>query len=406
MEQDKLMTLLETAEIISREELLKKLEKSKETGQPLKVKLGLDPSAPDIHLGHTVPLRIMRAFQDLNHEVYLIIGDFTGRIGDPSEKAETRQQLTQDEVLANARTYEEQFSKILNPDKTNLVFNSSWFNEWQTEDFLQLATRYTVARMLERDDFARRYREGRPITILEFFYPLLQGYDSVAIKADIELGGMDQKFNLLVGRQLQREYGQTPQVLIMSPLLEGTDGVQKMSKSLGNYIGINEAPGQIYGKTMSIDDELLVRYFKLTTDFKPRELEKIIKEIEEGKIHPMEAKKLLARHLVAMYHGDEAAQAAEKEFENVFSRGELPSQMPEKTVQAEWLDESGEIDLISLLYKLELVESRSWGRRMLKQGAVYIDGERVKDQDTRICPKPSMIIRVGKRRFARLSVTQ
>jgi len=391
-----------THEIIGEEELVEKLKKADSGGEPLKVKLGLDPTAPDIHIGHTVPLRKMREFQDLGHEAYLIIGDFTGRIGDPSQKSETRKQLTTEEVMENARTYQEQFRKILDPEKTHLVFNSDWFSKWNPEDFLTLASKYTVARMLERDDFEKRYKEGKPISILEFFYPLLQGYDSIAIKADVELGGTDQKFNLLVGRHLQKEYGQSPQALIMTPLLEGTDGVQKMSKSLNNYIGINESPGEIYGKTMSISDSLLESYITLTTDLKGEALEKYLGDLKKNIISPLEAKKFLARRLVEMYHDKESALKAETEFTKVFSRGNLPEEIPEKKIQDSWLDEGGMVRLISLLSTLKMVGSNSEGRRMVKQGGVYINEDRVEDPNLEIQPHSGMIIRVGKRKFLRL----
>ncbi len=391
-----------THEIIGEEDLIEKLKKADNGGLPLRVKLGLDPTAPDIHLGHTVALKKMREFQDLGHEAYLIIGDFTGRIGDPSQKSETRKQLTSEEVMENARTYQEQFGKILDPEKTHLVFNSEWFSKWAPEDFLTLASKYTVARMLERDDFEKRYREGKPISILEFFYPLLQGYDSIAIKADVELGGTDQKFNLLVGRQLQKEYGQTPQALVMTPLLEGTDGVQKMSKSLNNYIGINESPREIYGKTMSISDDLLESYITLTTDLSGEELDRVISELKNNKLNPLEAKKFLARRLVEIYHDRGAAQEAEQEFTRVFSRGSLPEDIPEKPIENEWLDEEGKINLVQLLSRLEMVSSNSEGRRLTKQGGVYIDGERAQDPNLVVKPKKGMIIRVGKRKFTRL----
>ncbi len=401
--QDSLRILKQgTNEIIGEEDLVEKLKRADSGGPPLRVKLGLDPTAPDIHIGHTVPLRKMREFQDLGHEAYLIIGDFTGRIGDPSQKSETRKQLTTEEVMQNARTYQEQFRKILDPEKTHLVFNSDWFSKWTPEEFLTLSSKYTVARMLERDDFEKRYREGKPISILEFFYPLLQGYDSIAIEADVELGGTDQKFNLLVGRQLQKEYGQRPQALIMTPLLEGTDGVQKMSKSLNNYIGINEPPGEIYGKTMSISDDLLKSYITLTTDLRGKELDKYLADLENNKINPLEAKKFLARRLVEMYYDREAALKAEQEFTKVFSRGNLPEDMPEKEIEGDWLDENGQIRLVHILSQLEMVNSNSEGRRLVKQGGVYIDEERVEDPNQKIKPRSGMIIRVGKRKFSRL----
>ncbi|MCF8001157.1 MAG: tyrosine--tRNA ligase, partial [Halanaerobiales bacterium] len=305
------------SDLISEEDLKEKLIEAQKEDRPLRVKLGLDPTAPDIHLGHTVVLKKLKQFQDLGHEVYLIIGDFTGRIGDPSGKSKTRKQLSEAEVKENARTYEEQFTKILDEDKTKLVFNSSWLGEMDFEDVINLSSKYTVARMLERDDFHNRYQENKPIGIHEFFYPLMQGYDSVAIEADVELGGTDQRFNLLVGRNLQKEYGQESQVLVMMPLLEGLDGTEKMSKSLGNYIGIEDKPADMYGKVMSIPDDLIVRYFELVTNTDVKEVEKIKEAIEEKNENPMEYKNQLARTIVKEYHGEEGAKKAEKEFESV-----------------------------------------------------------------------------------------
>ena len=318
-----------THEIITEEELIKKLEKSIRTAKPLKVKLGLDPSAPDIHLGHTVVLQKMRQFQQLGHEVIIIIGDFTGRIGDPTGKSETRKQLKEEEVQANAQTYQEQIFKILDPEKTRVVFNSSWLASLNFQSVIELAAKYTVARMLEREDFAKRYHENLPIGIHEFFYPLMQGYDSVHLQADIELGGTDQKFNLLMGRTLQKEYGQEPQIALMMPILEGLDGVQKMSKSLGNYIGIDEKPEEMYGKIMSIGDDLMMRYFELVTPVSLEEISEINKGLDQGTLHPRDVKMRLAREIVALYHGNEAAREAEAEFQRIFQQGRLPSDIPE-----------------------------------------------------------------------------
>lgn len=390
-----------TEEIINEEELKKKLQQSAQNNKPLKVKLGLDPTAPDIHIGHTVQLRKLRDFQDLGHEVILIIGDFTGRVGDPSGKSETRKQLTEQEVMANAKTYEAQFTKVLDPQKTKLVFNSKWFMSWRAEDFLKLTSSCTVARMLERDDFESRYRAGKPISILEFMYPLLQGYDSVAIEADVELGGTDQKFNLLLGRQMQKEYNQEPQILVISPLLEGTDGVNKMSKSLNNYIGINEHPNQIFGKTMSIADNLIIRYMRLATDLAPDDIDSWEQGLSQGTFHPMEAKKVLARRLVSMYYDQERALAAEQEFTKVFSNKDLPQEIAEESIAPEWL-ENDEIKLLVLLQKFNLIDSKSEGRRLIEQGGVYLDGERIKDKDYTFQPLSGMIIKVGKRRFKKI----
>ncbi|MFW6007437.1 MAG: tyrosine--tRNA ligase [Halanaerobiales bacterium] len=392
-----------SSELISEKDLKLKLKKAREENRPLKVKLGLDPSAPDIHLGHTVVLRKLKQFQDLGHEVYLIIGDFTGRIGDPTGKSETRNQLSEEEVKENARTYKEQFSKVLDPEKTNLVYNSSWLGKMDFEDVINLSSKYTVARMLERDDFSKRYNSGRPISVHEFFYPLMQGYDSVAIEADVELGGTDQKFNLLVGRNLQKEYGQDPQVIIMMPLLEGLDGEKKMSKSLGNYIGIYDDPADMYGKVMSIPDNLITRYFKLLTDISLDELQQIKEKIQEEKINPMKIKKRLARKIVSEYHSEDDAEKAQKEFNRVFSRGKLPEDIPEFTVNKDEL-EAGEIWIVSLVAATGLVDSNSEARRMIKQGAVRINGEKYQKINIDIEPEDDMIIQIGKRRFARLKL--
>ncbi|MEW6082695.1 MAG: tyrosine--tRNA ligase, partial [Bacillota bacterium] len=298
------------AQIVSEEELLAKIERAKKEGRPLRVKYGADPSAPDIHLGHTVPIRKLKQFQDLGHHVIFIIGDFTGRIGDPSGRSETRRQLTEDEVMANARTYQDQIFKILNPERTEVVFNSSWLGRLDFVSVIELAAKYTLARLLERDDFKRRMEEERPVSVHELLYPLAQAYDSVAIKADVELGGTDQTFNFLLTRDIQREYGQEPQVAVTMPLLEGTDGMQKMSKSLNNYIGINEDPRETYGKIMSVPDNLMLRYLELVTEVPIEEIEAAKAGLEDGSLHPRDLKMRLAREIVSMYHGDEAAQEA------------------------------------------------------------------------------------------------
>jgi len=316
-----------TEEIISEEELIRKIEKSRKEKRPLRVKQGFDPNAPDIHLGHTVGLRKMRQFQDLGHDIYFLIGDFTGMIGDPSGKSVTRKQLTEEEVKKNAETYKKQVFKILNPGKTKVVFNSHWLRKLSFSEVLKVCSKYTVARMLERDDFSTRYKEGKPIGIHEFMYPLMQGYDSVAIQADIELGGTDQKFNLLVGRDIQREYNQEPQVIITLPLLEGTDGVEKMSKSLNNYIGINEPSQEMYGKSMSVPDNLMIRYFELVTDVSLDEINKMKTGLENNNLHPRDVKKRLAREIVKLYHGQSAAIIAEKEFEKVFKNKLYPEEI-------------------------------------------------------------------------------
>lgn len=389
-------------EIIPEEELVQKLTKSLKENKPLKVKLGLDPSAPDIHLGHTVVLHKMRQFQELGHEAIIIIGDFTGRIGDPTGKTNARKQLTEEEVLKNAETYREQIFKILDEKKTTMLFNSQWLAPMTFADVIKLASNYTVARMLERDDFAKRYRENLPISIHEFFYPLMQGYDSVAVQADIELGGTDQKFNLLMGRILQKEYGQEPQIAMMMPILEGLDGVQKMSKSLGNYIGINESPEEMYGKTMSIPDELMLRYFELVTPISIEELQEIKQGLENGTLHPRDAKMRLAREIVTTYHGQEAAKAAEEHFKKVFQKHELPDDIPEIILNDPELKNG--IWLPRLLVKIKLASSTSEARRLITQGAVKINGKKETDPGAQVIPASGMIIQVGKRRFAKLKI--
>lgn len=383
------------AEIIPEEELVQKLYKSIETGQPLRIKLGLDPTAPDIHLGHTVVLNKLRQFQDLGHQVDLIIGDFTGRIGDPSGKSETRKQLTEEEVKANAATYQEQIFKVLDPDKTIIHFNSEWLTKMNLVDVLGLAGKYTVARMLERDDFEKRYRENLPIGIHEFIYPLMQGYDSVVLKADVELGGTDQKFNLLVGRNLQKEYGLQPQIALTMPILEGTDGVQKMSKSLGNYIGVNEEANEMFGKTMSIPDELITRYFELVTRVSMEEIDAMKKEMADGALNPRDAKLRLAREIISIYHSADEADKAEERFKLVFSQGSIPEDIPEVVVSED------EIWLPKFLHDHDMVASTSDGRRMLKQEAVRIDGEKFSQENLTV--RDAMVIQVGKRKFLRIN---
>ena len=391
------------SDLISEEELREKLKEAEKEGRPLKVKLGLDPTAPDIHLGHTVVLRKLKQFQDLGHEVYLVIGDFTGMVGDPTGKSETRKQLTEEEVKENARTYQEQFSKVLDRDKTKLVFNGDWLGDMNFADVLELSSKYTVARMLERDDFSKRYEAGKPIGIHEFFYPLMQGYDSVAIEADVELGGTDQRFNLLVGRNLQKEYGQEPQVIVMMPLLEGLDGVNKMSKSLDNYIGVYDKPADMFGKVMSLPDDLIARYFELLTDVSQEKLADIKEKLERDDFNPMNLKKELAREIVTEYHDAEAAEKAQQEFENVFSRGNLPEDIPEIEIEESEL-EDGELWIVKLVAKTGLVDSNSEARRMIKQGAVTIDDEKYKKINLDIEVEDGMIIQIGKRRFAQIKL--
>lgn len=382
------------AEILPLDELRKKLERAVATNTPLRVKLGLDPSAPDIHLGHTVVLRKLKQFQDLGHQIVLIIGDFTGRIGDPSGKSAARKPLTEEQVLANAKTYEDQIFKILDRDKTEVHFNSEWLGKMNFADVLTLAAKYTVARMLERDDFQKRYTEGRPISLHEFMYPLMQGYDSIATKADIEFGGTDQKFNLIVGRHLQNETGMEPQVVITMPLLEGLDGVQKMSKSLGNYIGIDEEPTEMYGKAMSIPDELIARYFMLVTDMPREEQEQLAQGLKDGSVHPRDAKMMLAKTIVELYHGAAAAEAAEQEFVRVFQERDLPSEIEELAIDA------GEVWLPQLLHAAGMVSSNSEGKRMIQQGSVRVNGEKVMEENCTL--QNDDVLQVGKRKYRRI----
>lgn len=384
-------------EIIPAEGLREKIAKSICTGRPLKVKLGLDPTAPDVHLGHTVVLRKLRQFQDLGHEVQLVIGDFTGRIGDPSGRSDTRKQLTDSEVAANAKTYVDQFGKVMDSSKIRVSFNSEWLSKLNFADVVRLASQITVARMLERDDFEKRYKANLPISVHEFFYPLMQGYDSIALETDIELGGTDQKFNLLVGRHLQEAYGQEKQIIMTFPLLEGLDGERKMSKSLGNYIGISEEPNSIYGKAMSIPDHLMLRYFLLTTDVTSEELTEIETGLKESTLHPRDLKMRLARTIVTMYHGEEAGQLAEKHFVTVFQERALPDDINE----VQW---NGEVSVrvVKLLSELGLTASNSEARRMIQSGAVRINGERVTIEDQALNVESGMIVQVGKRRIARI----
>lgn len=388
-------------QIISKEELAQKLQKSQNIGKPLKIKLGMDPTAPDIHLGHVVVLNKLRQFQDLGHEVILIIGDFTALVGDPTGKNETRPQLSRDEVLANAKTYQEQVFKILDPQKTIIRFNSEWLAPLKFADIISLCSKYTVARMLERDDFSKRIKEERPISIHEFFYPLMQGYDSVAIEADVELGGTDQLFNLLVGRALQKDWNQESQVILMTPLLEGLDGVEKMSKSKGNYIGVTFTPEDMFGKTMSIPDSLIIRYFTLLTDKSVIEIKEMEAGMKDGTLHPMELKKVLGRAIVERFYDHVAAEKAQAEFEKVFSKGGLPEDMSVVQINDNEL-EDGKIWIISLLTKAGLVQSSSESRRMVKQGAVSLDGKKITELNAQIEPDNGMVIKVGKRRFAQI----
>ncbi len=384
-------------ECISREELVKKLRKSLETGIPLKIKAGFDPTAPDLHIGHTVLLQKLKHFQDLGHEIHFLIGDFTGMIGDPTGKSETRKALTREDVKRNAESYKEQVFKILDPKRTKVVFNSHWLSKLDSFAMIRLASELTVARMLEREDFKVRFENGKPISIHEFLYPLIQGYDSVALEADVELGGTDQKFNLLMGRDLQRSWGQEPQVVITMPLLEGLDGVNKMSKSLGNYIGITEPANDIYGKVLSLSDDLMFRYFELLSDLSNVEIEQLKLEMDQGKIHPKEVKKQLARELTSRFYSDQEALMAEENFETVFQKGGVPDDIREELIHA-----TKAVWLPKLLVDLKLVNSTSDGRRMIKQNAVSIDGEKIKDMNKEIDPTGERLIKVGKRRFCKV----
>jgi len=390
-----------TAEVVAPEELLAKLRRAARTNKPLKVKLGLDPTAPDLHLGHTVVIQKLREFQDLGHEVIFLIGDFTGLIGDPSGRSETRKVLTAEEVQRNAETYKRQIFKLLDPARTRIDFNSRWMQPMSAQGLIELAARHTVARMLERDDFAGRYASGRPIGIHEFLYPLVQGYDSVALEADVELGGTDQKFNLLVGRDLQRTFGQDPQVIITMPILEGLDGVQKMSKSLGNYIGIEEAPGEMFGKVMSLPDTLLLRYYELTTPLAAAEVEGVRQELAKGSLHPREAKARLGRILVGLYHSSREADDAAAEFDRVFRDREPPSDVPPFSPPPELIEE-GEAWLVALLAAAGACPSRSEARRVILQGGVTVDGVQVREETYRLPLDREHLVQVGKRRFLRV----
>jgi tyrosyl-tRNA synthetase len=397
-------------EIIREEELEERLRRAVATGQPLRVKAGFDPTAPDLHLGHTVLIQKLKQFQDLGHQVIFLIGDFTGLIGDPSGKNETRPPLSEEEVRANASTYERQIFKVLDPEKTIIDFNSRWMKEMSAQDLIRLAARHTVARMLEREDFAKRYASHTPIAIHEFLYPLIQAYDSVALRADVELGGTDQKFNLLVGRDIQREYGQEPQVVITLPLLEGLDGVQKMSKSLGNYVGIDEPPQSMFGKLMSLPDSLMLRYYELLSDLSPEELKKLARDLERGTRHPRDVKEALAREITARYHGLQAAERAAREFAHIFREHGLPEDIEEVTLArkdwglvspAQWVDSYA---LPHILVGAGTAATTSEARRLIQQGAVRVDGERITDIHRELPEGITFLLQVGKRRFKRVTL--
>lgn len=376
-----------TAELINEEDLINKLKQNR----PLNVKAGFDPTAPDLHLGHTVVLQKLKHFQDLGHNIFFLIGDFTGMIGDPTGKSETRKPLTREQVLANAETYKEQVFKVLDPNKTKVVFNSEWLAKLSMKDTLGIMAKFTVARIIERDDFQKRYTTGQPIGMHEFMYPIMQGYDSVCMDADIELGGTDQKFNLLVGRDLLRQYGKEAQVAITMPIIEGLDGVQKMSKSLGNYVGISETPNEMFGKLMSITDELMFKYYELLSDKSLDELKKMKADIENGSYHPMQAKKDLAKEIITRYHNAEEAEKAEQEFTKIFSKRDIPTDIEEYKIQGTFLD---------IILALNFASSKSEARRLAQQGGVHFENEKIFElNDT---PKGEGILKVGKRKFAKL----
>jgi tyrosyl-tRNA synthetase len=389
-------------EIVPEEELVRKLERSARTGEPLRVKQGFDPTRPDLHVGHAVSLRKLRTFQELGHEVVFVVGDYTALIGDPTGRSELRPQLTEAEVAENARTYTEQVFRILDPARTRVEFNSSWLKPMQLADVLRLTGQYTVARMLERDDFAKRYAEGRPISVVEFMYPLMQGYDSVALRADVELGGSDQKFNLLVARDLQVRYGQEPQVCLLMPLLRGTDGVHKMSKSYDNYVGLTQPPEEQYGRTMSIPDELLEEWYRLASGLHGEALERAVAEAGSS---PYAAKRALAARLVETYHGADAAREASEHFDRLFRRHEAPEDMPELELSAAdgaLAVADGEVTLPRLLSRAGLAASNGEAVRLIQQGAVSVDGAKVADRETRLRAAGEYVLQKGKRHFVRV----
>ncbi|MEW5841647.1 MAG: tyrosine--tRNA ligase [Bacteroidota bacterium] len=387
-----------TFEIIPEEELVQKLEKSIKENIPLNIKLGCDPTRPDLHLGHSVVLRKLAQFQSIGHTAILIIGDFTGMIGDPSGRNSSRPPLSFEEARENGKTYFDQASKILDKEKTRIVYNSEWLGKMTFEDVIKLSSKYTVARMMERDDFTKRYKGGIPISMHEILYPLAQAMDSVAIKSDVELGGTDQKFNLLVGRDIQREFGLPPQVILTLPLLVGTDGVEKMSKSLDNYISINETPREIYGKTLSIPDELIYQYYELTTNVANNELQSIRQELSNKSVNPRDIKRSLARKLVELYHSQDAAVEAEKEFDNIFVKKGLPDEITEFRLNSDL----NELDILELIVKVGFAPSRGEARRLVSQGGVTIDNEKITDIKQMVTLQGTKILKVGKRNFIKL----
>ena len=385
-------------EVIPEDELVRKLERSLKTKKPLIIKQGFDPTAPDLHLGHSVTIQKLRQFQQLGHKVVFLIGDYTALIGDPSGQSELRKRMTKAEVLKNARTYQKQVFKILDPKKTKIDFNSRWLAKLSFQQILNLTAKYTVARLLERDDFQKRFRSGRPIAVLELLYPLMQAYDSVALKADVELGATEQKFNLLVGREIQKEFGQEPQIVLTMPILVGTDGKEKMSKSLGNYIGISEAPGQMFGKLMSITDELIASYFELLTDLSQEELVQMKSELSQGKTNPFVWKKKLGQEIVRKYHGAKAAEEAQAEFERVFKQKELPEEIPTVTYDGN----DSEVWIGHLLVKTGCVPSTSEVRRLIEQGGLYLNERKVENVDLKVSLLGEQIVRVGRKKFFRI----
>jgi len=388
-------------EIVSEAELLKKLQKSAATGKPLRIKAGFDPNRPDLHLGHTVLLNKLRQFQLLGHHILFLIGDFTALIGDPSGKNEARPPLSPEEVKANAETYARQVFKVLDSSKTEVVYNSTWMNKFTAVDFIRLSSQYTVARMIERDDFSKRYQGQTPIYIHEFLYPLVQGYDSVALKADVELGGTDQKFNLLVGRDLQKNAGQEPQCILTVPILEGLDGVQKMSKSLDNYIAVEDSPRDMFGKTMRVSDELMLRYYELLTDITVDQLSVLKADLASGKKHPRAAKVELARTLVARFHGEEAAGKAVEEFDRIFVNKGLPDEIPVREMAV-----AAEIGICKLMVEVGLATTNSEARRLIEGGAVDRDGEKISDPQFKMAlsAAQSFVLKAGKKKFVRVQV--
>jgi len=386
-----------TVDLLPEDELVKKIENSIKNKKPLIIKQGFDPTAPDIHLGHTVGIRKLRQFQELGHQVVVIIGDYTAMVGDPSEKNSTRPRLTHEQVMQNAETYRKQFFKILDESKTEVRFNGGWFKKLTFENIMELASKFTVARMLERDDFSKRYTGQLPISIHEFFYPLMQGYDSVMIKADVEMGATEQKFNLVIGRQIQKEYGQEPQIVLTLPVLEGIDGTQRMSKSLGNYIGIDEAANETYGKVMSIPDKLIYPYFELVTDVSLNELKSIKAQLEDSKTNPRDVKKYLGRTIVRMYHGEETSKTAESAFEQVFVKKDIPDEMPEFSFGQH------NIRIDDLLIATKTATSKNEARRLITQGGVSIDGKKIDNVFTEVEISGEKVLKVGKRKFSRIS---